>query len=151
MCASLLSNLGTPSRGQLWQKSAPDSVCRFNFAVQTFFSHLQHLSFSNIPSCFPIFTGEEEKEEGEGEEEDQKEEEEDAHDDEKDSDEESDKYSDILGESESEDDDEIEKTDKQITQDKKIKTTQKKEMMEAAKKEIPYTFEGMTEYQYFEL
>ncbi|KAK8391518.1 hypothetical protein O3P69_017225 [Scylla paramamosain] len=90
---------------------------------------------------------EEEEEGGKGEEE----KEEDANVEEKDSDEESDKYSDILEESESEDDEkEIdEKTDKNVTQSKKIKDAPRKEMMEAAKKEIPYTFEVPQDYEAF--
>lgn len=98
---------------------------------------------------------EEKDKEAEGEGEEEAEEvgekgEEDANVEEKDSDEESDKYSDILGESESEDDEEVdEKTDKNVTQSKKVKDTQKREMMEAAKKEIPYTFEVPQDYEAF--
>lgn len=70
---------------------------------------------------------------------------------EKESDEESDKYSDILEESGSEDDDtgeEVYKKRENVSRSKNEKT-EDKEMMEAARKEIPYTFEGMAKVLIF--
>ncbi|XP_047497739.1 nucleolar protein 14-like [Penaeus chinensis] len=73
-----------------------------------------------------------EEEEGEGGEE------------EEDDDDESDKYSDILEESESEEEEE-EIKEKPGT----LEVIKKKEMMEAAKKELPYTFEVPQDYEAF--
>ncbi|XP_063590156.1 nucleolar protein 14-like [Penaeus indicus] len=80
-----------------------------------------------------------EEEEGEGGEEEEAEEEEDD-----DDDDESDKYSDILEESESEEEEE-EIKEKPGT----LEVIKKKEMMEAAKKELPYTFEVPQDYEAF--
>ncbi|KAG0719301.1 Nucleolar protein 14 [Chionoecetes opilio] len=92
--------------------------------------------------------GEEDKEEDEEEEEG--EEEEDTDHEVNSSDEESDKYSDILEDSDSEQDEAtVDKTDTKLTQTKEIKTGKEKEMMEAAKKEIPFTFEVPQEYEAF--
>ncbi|KAG7174314.1 Nucleolar protein 14-like 1, partial [Homarus americanus] len=80
--------------------------------------------------------GEEEEEENEGEKEDE---------DSDDDDDESDKYSDVLEDSESEDEKEPPREKKIV----KVVTSKKKEMMEAAKKEIPYTFEVPQDYESF--
>ncbi|XP_027226353.2 nucleolar protein 14 [Penaeus vannamei] len=82
--------------------------------------------------------GEEEEAEAEAEEEEEEEEEED------DDGDESDKYSDILEESESEEEEE-EIKEKPGT----LEVIKKKEMMEAAKKELPYTFEVPQDYEAF--
>ncbi|CAL4250115.1 unnamed protein product, partial [Meganyctiphanes norvegica] len=72
----------------------------------------------------------------------------DEDDDEEDSDDDSDKYSDIL---DSEDDtEETKESNKSEVKENKVdKKKKKKEMMEAAKKEIPYTFEVPQEYEAF--
>lgn len=82
--------------------------------------------------------------EEDGEEEEREEDSENDEEKEESSDNESDKYSDILEESDSEVDEELPK-EKEV---KKV-TNQKREMMEAAKKEIPYTFEVPQDYEAF--